>query len=287
MDDRERYTAAWRMPSPEAQTEAVRLYLELLKRSLLGELTGSSEKIIPVHLPRLHTRLVQRLLAKRGLILSQLLTEDPSERLEGRIWPLHALTMIGRARLDNLQRCTEDVIAEGVLGDCIEAGVWRGGASMFMRAILNVYGEHSRRVWLADSFQGLPPPDPRYPADQRGTFHNQAALAVSLEEVKRNFERFGLLDDRVEFVKGWFANTLPSLSHVKWSVIRLDGDMYQSTMDSLNHLYPNLSPGGWVIVDDYEIEACRRAVEDYRSRHRITERLSVIDWTGVCWRRDS
>ena len=81
-------------------------------------------------------------------------------RENGEDWPLIAHTMIGMKRLDNLQYCVEKVIAENVPGDLIETGVWRGGAAIFMRAILKAYGVTGRRVLVADSFEGLPSPNP-------------------------------------------------------------------------------------------------------------------------------
>lgn len=212
---------------------------------------------------------------------------DPRVRAVGGDWPVTAHTMIGLKRLDNLQACVESVLAEGVPGDFIETGVWRGGATILMRAILKAYSVTDRLVWVADSFEGLPPPDPaRYPCDAGDTHHEQNVLAVSLDQVKANFDRYGLLDEQVRFLKGWFRDTLPAAPVERLAVLRLDGDMYESTMDGLVHLYPKLSPGGYLIVDDYgAVPGCRRAVDDYRERQGITEELRPIDWTGVYWRR--
>lgn len=208
-------------------------------------------------------------------------------RENGQDWPVAAHTMIGLKRLDNLQDCIEQVIAERIPGDLIETGVWRGGASIFMRAILKAHGVTDRRVWVADSFEGLPAPDPaRFPADAGDTHHQHDYLAVSLEEVRANFERYGLLDEQVVFLKGWFRDTLPRVSTDALAVLRLDGDMYESTWDALVNLYPKLSAGGYVIVDDYKVvPGCRTAVEDFRQTHGITEPIQEIDWAGVYWRR--
>jgi O-methyltransferase len=258
-----------------------------MKRAVLGELGRPPKDLVPIGRPRNPLkRGLRRLISRRGLVVAEPISEDRTERLEGRIWPLDAVTMVGRPRLDDLQWCIEDVVANEIPGDCIETGVWRGGASMFVRAVLNAHGEHARKVWVADSFEGLPPPDPAYPADAEGTFHLQPRLAVSLEEVQANFRNFGLLDDNVIFLKGWFADTLPRTKDATWSVIRLDGDMYQSTMDALVNLYPNVSVGGWTIIDDYDIDACRDAVQDYRREHSISEPLQEVDWTAVRWRRE-
>jgi O-methyltransferase len=226
-----------------------------------------------------------RALRRRGLRVGYLGGERSARRV-GRDWPAHAETMAGLERLDNVEKCVADVVNEGVPGDLIEAGVWRGGTSIFMRAVLAALGETTRRVWVADSFRGLPSPDAeRYPADA-GLDLTTPALAVGLEEVKANFARYGLLDDQVEFLVGWFKDTLPSAPIDRLAVIRLDGDLYESTMDGLTALYPKLSVGGYVIVDDYGcIEACRRGVDDFRAENGITEALETVDWTARYWRR--
>jgi O-methyltransferase len=212
--------------------------------------------------------------------------EQIERRLEGTDWPSNGMTMIGLKRLDNLQACIEDVVTAGVPGDLIETGVWRGGAAIFMRAMLRVLGVEDRCVWAADSFEGLPAPDPdRYPIDAGSKAYTAKFLAVSLEDVKRHFEQYGMLDDQVRFVKGWFRDTLPTLRSRQWSLIRLDGDLYESTMVALESLYPGLSPGGYVIIDDYSLRRCRRAVDDYRERNGVSEEICQIDWTGVYWQK--
>lgn len=196
--------------------------------------------------------------------------------------------MIGLRRLDNLQHCIETVLADDVAGDLLEAGVWRGGAAIFMQAVLTVHGATDRAVWLADSFAGVPAPDPeRYPADAGETYHELAHLVVSEQEVRRNFERYGLLGPNIKFLPGWFRDTLPSAPVERLAVLRADGDLYESTILVLEHLYPKLSPGGFVIIDDYgAVAACRQAVHDYREREGIREPICPIDWTGVYWRRE-
>lgn len=212
---------------------------------------------------------------------------DAEKRACGMDWPSVAHTMIGSARMANLRTLAETIIVERIPGDFIEAGVWRGGACIFMRAILKAYEETARRVWVADSFVGLPAPDPaRYPADAGQVFHEYPELAVPLAEVQRNFARYGLLDDQVAFLQGWFKDTLPDAPIERLALLRVDGDLYESTMDVLESLYPKLVPGGFVIVDDYGIvEPCRKATDDFRAQHNISEALNVIDGTGVFWRK--
>ena len=126
-----------------------------------------------------------------------------------------------------------------------------------------------------------------FPADGGVDLSGIGALAVSRAEVASNFERYGLLDDRVRFLEGWFADTLSTAPISRLALIRLDGDLYQSTWEALDALYPKLSPGGILIVDDYgAFEPCRRAVHAYRDQHHIHEEIITVDWTGVWWRRD-
>jgi O-methyltransferase len=181
------------------------------------------------------------------------------------------------------------VVANDVPGDVIETGVWRGGAMIFARAVLEAFGDRRRSVWCADSFAGLPPPDARsYPVDAGDVHHTYRQLAVTLDEVRANFARYGLLDERVHFLEGWFRDTLPSAPIEQLAVLRLDGDMYESTIVALDALYSKLSAGGYAIVDDYgAAPACRQATEDFRREHGIDDPLREIDWTGVYWQRAS
>lgn len=213
----------------------------------------------------------------------------PGAREFGMDWPSKAHTMIGWKRLQNLRILVESVLRDNIPGDFIETGVWRGGACIMIRAVLNAYGIKDRYVWLADSFEGLPPPnDEMYPADSGDQFHTYEDLAVSLEQVKSNFEKYGLLDDQVRFLKGWFKDTLPNAPIAQLALIRLDGDMYESTMEALNALYDRLSPGGYIIVDDYHVvAACKTAVQDFLSVRKLTPRIEEIDGVGVFWQKEN
>jgi O-methyltransferase len=212
---------------------------------------------------------------------------DGERRAVGGDWPEVAHTMVGAARLRNLAELTCAVLDKGIPGDLIETGAWRGGCCILMRALLAVYGDRERRVYVADSFEGLPKPrEDVYEADAGDIHYTFNQLAVSLEQVKRNFSRYGLLDEQVVFVKGFFSDTLPKLRGSNFALLRLDGDMYQSTICALNELYPMLSPGGYIIIDDYgAVPGCKAAVTDYRRDHNIDEPLQTVDWTGVWWRK--
>ena len=247
----------------------VDLYLDLLKRSLTNTIFGTAPDI------------------------------DDDEFRFTMAFAAHyinsdAVSMIPLARFDNIKNCIESILRDGVPGDFIEAGVWRGGASIFMRAVLKACQVTDRLVWAADSFEGLPKPEPDlFPLEakvQSGAvmqkaYHN---FAVGLEEVKRNFAAYGLLDDQVRFLKGWFKDTLPTAPVGALSLIRLDGDFYESTRDGLIYLYDRLSVGGYVIIDDYGEDSwtyCRRAVDEFRSERRIADPLIAVDSKCSYWQR--
>ncbi len=243
---------------------AADLYLDLLKRSLYNLIDGDAERIMAIFTSRLT------------------LDFESTAALIGR-------TMIGLGALDDLRFCVEDVLRRDVPGDLLEAGVWRGGACIFMRAILRACDVTDRTVWVADSFAGVPPPRPsEYPLDKGLDLHVFPDLAVSLEQVQNNFARYGLLDNQVRFLKGFFRDTMPAAPVGRLAVLRLDGDLYESTWQVLDSLYPRVSVGGYVIVDDYgAIEACRAAVHDYRRQHGVRDPIVVSDRTVVYWQRSA
>jgi len=205
-------------------------------------------------------------------------------RENGWDWPSGAPSMIGAKRMRNLRNECERVIKEGVPGDFMETGVWRGGACIMMRAVLKAHGIAGRRVIAADSFQGLPPPTEGVLADVGSNLHDFPEFSVTLDEVKSAFYRYGLLDSQVVFLEGLFKDTLPTAPVQQLAVLRLDGDMYESTMDGLVNLYEKLSPGGSLIVDDYFLfEAHRQAVDEYRASFEIADPIVRIDEYGGFW----
>jgi O-methyltransferase len=268
-----------RAPRPRPGEEHLRAaYLELLKLCL-GDLAGARTLSVQRtgDTRRFDSPVFSRELGPKELPL----------RAMGGDWPFSGMTMVGLSRLDDLQACVESVVADQVEGDVIEAGTWRGGASILARATLDSLGADERTVWVADSFEGLPPPDPEFPEDKELDLSGIDFLAVPPEEVRSHFARFGC-EHGIELVEGLFDETLPSLREHRWAVVRLDGDTYEATWIGLESLYPGLSAGGYLIVDDYVLlEECRRAVDEYRSEHGITEPIEKVDWNGIRWRRES
>jgi hypothetical protein len=285
-----------------------RRYIELLKNSLLNEIYLENE----VRLLYIFSRLLEKeaidsdVLRNIGRAMPALFDGVKTARQEGRLWYFvdikgpdgtphkvnlrnvceFAHTMVGRKRLDNIESCLDAIRSDGIAGDLAETGVWRGGAAIFMRGYLAAWDMSDRTVWAADSFEGLPVP--RMPEDAGYDFSatKMPILAISLDEVRDNFRRYDLLDDRVRFLKGWFCDTLPPSPIERLALLRLDGDLYESTRDALNALYDRVAPGGFIIVDDYgDFEPCRRAVDEFRQQRGIGEPVETIDWSGIFWRK--
>jgi len=233
---------------------------------------------------------------------------DRDKRCGGLDWPSQAHTMIGLRRLDNIETLVTNVLATGTRGDLIEAGVWRGGATIFMRGVLKAHGVTDRTVWVADAFAKRFPVTEREGATARSfvspgwpeirAVQSGAAVAseqflarsdvlwagTSYEEVRERFARYGLLDDQVRFLRGWFRETLPSAPIERLALLRLDADLYDSTYDTLVTLYPRLSVGGYVIIDDYNaVLECREAVHDFLAATQTEARLQQIDTDAVFW----
>ncbi len=291
------------------QTNVVALYLDMVKRSLTDSIYWDdplaiyrfcrpndsmpswkrhSFAVLQMLLDRYKIRLVKPYFTPWLGDYSQLSQEElTSRRVLGSHWPVRAHTMIGLKRLDNIQFCVETVIKDRIPGDLIETGVWRGGACIFMRAILKAYEDATRTVWVADSFAGLPPPNAAAFQADAGDMHHTYSdfLAVSRQEVEENFRRYDLLDGQVRFLEGWFKDTLPKAPIDRLAVLRLDGDMYESTIQTLDALYDKLACGGYVIIDDYCLGPCKQAVTDFRVRKRINDTIIDIDGTGVFWRK--
>ena len=270
-------------------------YLDLMKRSLTGALAEDNDAILggirTAGSPSRKKRIadwVGKLAQRHGFEIAYKKPYDPRLRESGLDWPSRAESLIGLRRMTNIQDCIAAVVKDEVPGDLIETGVWRGGACIFMKANLRAWGDTKRTVWVADSFHGLPKPNPRrYPADAGDTLHTATGLNVGADEVRHNFERYGLLDDRVKFLVGWFRDTLPTAPIDQLAVMRLDGDMYESTIQAIEALYPKLSTGGFCIVDDYGSHPLQAgaAIHDYRKAHGITDAIVRIDDYGAYWRR--
>ena len=275
-------------PNEVACSDVRDLYVELLKRAVT-RMIGKDQYAIFNHPPGTVKDAIWRFVCRklRGRRLALVRIVPPEDRLNGRSWPADAETMVGVKRLSSLQECVLDILNNQVPGDIMETGVWRGGTCIFIAGMLRAYGDQRRTVWLADSFQGLPKPSVgRYPEDNGDVLWRYPELAVTEAEVQANFDRYGLWGPNVKLLKGWFSDTMSRLPMENLALLRLDGDMFESTMQVLEGGYSRVSPGGYIVIDDYGASpSCRAAVDRFRSNHRVEARLRNVDWSCVVWQK--
>jgi O-methyltransferase len=211
------------------------------------------------------------------------ITEVPKSRVEGLDEPLDGFTMIGLKRLDNLHEMLDYVRINKIDGDLIETGVWRGGATIFMRYYCKLYNLN-KKVFVCDSFKGLPKPSGKFDADRGDLHYTYESLSVSLDKVKSNFEKFNCLDNSVIFIEGFFGETLPNNEMIeKISLLRMDGDMYESTHDVFYSIYDKVVDGAPIIIDDYCLNGCKQCVTDFRNNNNINSEIKTVDRCGIYW----
>lgn len=204
-------------------------------------------------------------------------------RLEGLDWPEDAVTMIGLKRMNNLHEMLDYVRVNNIEGDLIETGVWKGGATIFMKLYCDLYGM-DKRVLVCDSFAGLPKPSGKFIQDRGDMHYTESKLAISLEQVQNHFRIFKCLDERVIFIKGFFGETLPNNELVqKLSILRMDGDMYESTYDVFHSCYDKLTDKGVCIIDDFCLKGARDCTHDFRQQRNIRDEIVTVDKCGVYW----
>jgi O-methyltransferase len=264
------------------------MYLDLLKRTLTRYQLEEYSDLEQIGLREVgrKARIVCRInavLRPVGVGLGQVRKKSLLDREGGLDWPLNAETMVGLKRLDHLQGVLDVVRSDDIPGGVMETGVWRGGSMIFAAGFMKAH-QMDRKIYVADSFEGLPQPDEAYPLDAGDLHHKFSYLGVDLETVKANFKKYGLLNENVIFVEGFFEDSLPNVEVDQLSVLRLDGDMYSSTMQVLQTMYSRVSQGGFVIIDDYSLHGCREAVHDYLNANGLSPVLETVDSASIYWR---
>lgn len=193
------------------------------------------------------------------------------------------LSLIGEDGLDNIRDLLEKVKENHVSGAFVEAGIWRGGACIYARAVMD-YFKILEPVYGCDSFVGLPPP--KWEQDEGDQHYLMKELIVSQRTVEENI-RYFVLEGNIELVPGFFKETMPQLKNRlrKISILRVDGDMYQSTTEVLENLYDKVSVGGFVICDDYALAGARMAIDDFREKYSIKNPLIKVNNTIHYWQK--
>lgn len=201
-------------------------------------------------------------------------------------------TMTSPERLFASIEAARYAVAAGIPGDIVECGVWRGGSMMAAALALKTRGDTSRELYLFDTFEGMSAPTDKDVAidgktaselleTPRSTASDSPWCYAGLDDVRANLLSTGYPAERIHFVQGKVEDTLPARAPQSIAVLRLDTDWYESTRHELEHLYPRLSPGGVLIIDDYgHWEGCRKAVDEYFAQKGIPLLLARIDYTG-------
>jgi hypothetical protein len=283
------------------------LFLHQLKSMLTGLFDSRYTAVAMAH-P--HTKQRHHLSSPEFFITlaMPLLAQLESANIDLSPYPGSTLSSIGM--MNQLQVAIEALLAAGTEGDLMETGVWRGGLCVWMLAVMQAVEAQEptripplhRLVWAADSFEGVPPPRSTGSFAQDETHEWVPHLyAADIESVRWQFERLSLGNtnsqlvdpSRVRFVKGYFNESLrPAVNPViqtgrRLALLRLDGDTYESTMDVLAAMYTSVNEGGYIIVDDFHLNGCRRAVFEFRQANGITAPLMPIpeDYVYSCSRR--
>lgn len=193
------------------------------------------------------------------------------------------------------QRQVRDLLQRGVPGDFVECGVYAGAHPALMALELQNHPDQQRRVHLFDSFEGIPHAGPNddetitgcIGPSQDGRLVSSGVSACSIQRVQRNMARWGVSSDLLVYHEGWFQHTVPETAPSIGSIalLRLDGDLYESTRVCLTHLEPKVPSGGIVCIDDYALTGCRRAVDEHLGRTGQRPQIITIEGGGgpVWW----
>ena len=209
---------------------------------------------------------------------------DPEfEELTARVRPY---TMTTVERLWGLREAVDYVVREDIPGDAVECGVWRGGSSMLIALQLLRTQDGGRKLWMYDTFEGMTAPSEFDDAEALEQFEEHRArgeqwIRAPIDEVKRNLGSTGFPATRLELVAGKVEDTIPDRMPSEISILRLDTDWYESTHHELVHLWPRLSPGGVLIIDDYgHWGGARKAVDEFFDELGARPLFGRMDYTG-------
>lgn len=196
--------------------------------------------------------------------------------------PVMRYTMVSRRRLENLRALAAQAVAEGVPGDFMECGTWKGGSG----ALLAQQGEQAdppRTMWFCDSYQGLPQ------AGQADGWFAQlwtGRVQATPDDVRAALASLGVSEDHVRILRGWFNETLPTCDAGALALLHIDCDWYDSVMCCLDCLWERVSPGGFVVFDDYGYwPGCRAAADEFLGARGLRDKLVRVDATGCYLRK--
>lgn len=221
---------------------------------------------------------------------------NPAERIEtfeqlyGIIAENASQTLIEAPFFRELPGILEQVKVDGIAGDFVQAGVWKGGSALYMHALNHALGMH-RRLWLADTFYGFDPATVKHEKDLKAlaAFSDFQGEPLSAQKVKDLFEVHGLLDESVHFLEGDVKDTLPGAGISEVSLLHIDVDFFEPTYNTLAELYDKVQPGGYIVIDDYGVPHfnCSDAVDRFRSERSIETPLNMMTHYIAWWRKEA
>ncbi len=189
------------------------------------------------------------------------------------------ITMCSNARLRGLHNAVRHVVAQDISGDIVECGTARGGSAALMGLTLKLLEDDQRKLWVFDTFEGLPPPTSDDPDFEIANLYTGRCRG-SLEDVTASFTELGIQDQAL-FIKGLFQETLPGAAVDRIAVLHLDGDWYESVKSCLDLLYDKVVEGGIIQIDDYGFwKGARKAVDEFFEKRSIAPRLKHLDYSG-------
>lgn len=196
-------------------------------------------------------------------------------------------TLVCHERLYNLYDLCNEMEKKGIPGSFVECGVWKGGASAVMAHIADRW-KSDRQIWLFDSFEGLPKPKEIDGQEAKKIFEENKLIA-SVEDIEDLFfKKFNFDKNNIHIIKGWFNESLPKHKEKigQISILRLDGDWYESTKTCLKNLFDNVVKSGYVIIDDYGCwPGCKKAVDEFLFERDIKADLIRIDRSGYYFKK--
>ena len=242
-------------------------------------------------------RSIKNLLHRLGIDIVRYYSEVPlppdiDKATANTILSVKPFTMTSPERIFALCQAVNYIVTNQIPGDIVECGVWKGGSMMAVAKTLLELNDTSRHLYLFDTFEGMTQPS-EHDIDYRGIEASKQLVESNkqkedsiwcyapIETVKSSVYSVGYDTKKIHFVKGKVEDTIPEQAPSKISLLRLDTDWYESTRHELNHLFPRISAGGVIIIDDYGYwQGTRKAVDEYIVENNITILLNRIDVTG-------
>ncbi len=190
-----------------------------------------------------------------------------------------AASLVTPLNLHLLRELVQRLGRLGIDGDIVECGVYRGGSAAVMGcAMVALTDERPRKLWLFDSFAGMPPAGER---DGEFSHTLEGAYVGSQQETRRLLGQAGVPEDRFEIVTGFYADTFATIKTPRTALLHVDCDFYEPVKLTLEKFYPRLSPGGFVVLNDYGIyKGARTATDEFFDAHGLDIEPVAVDPTA-------